>query len=419
VWAVESSLDGSGTEAASGSESLETKIDLRAYWRVIRKRWPFVALSTILGVAAAFVYTYRQPRIYEANCQILIDANAPQVLQGFKDAVELGTGTTFTSKEFYETQYRIIQSTSVAQRVADKLGLAHDPDYAPYAAVGPGGDMLSLARALARQISVKPVKDTRVSQIFVRDTKPERAALLANAFAETYIEFNLDYKLEGSRAANAWLSEQEVELRKKLEDSELGRKQNISEQILQTLNEKLAGIKIKRLELESTRKLVEAARDQADKETVPAVEGMSELQHLRENFLTYAKEKADLTGKYGPEHPRIKILEAQMEAITKAYQHEIDNNLKTFENSYQALVSTENSLMAMMEQEKLKAIELSKLGVEYKPFERTAEENARVYDLIAKRQKEIDLSFAPITSACSSARSPRALRRARNRCRTS
>src|SRR5262249_19225884 len=142
----------------------------RAYWRVIRKRWPFVALSTILGVAGAFVYTYRQAKIYEANCQILIEPTAPQGLQ-VKDAVELGTGTTSAGREFYETQYRIIQSTSVAQRVADKLALAHDPDYAPYAAVRPGGDMLSLARALTRQVSVKPIKDTRVSQIFVRDTK--------------------------------------------------------------------------------------------------------------------------------------------------------------------------------------------------------------------------------------------------------
>ena len=94
----------------------------------------------------------------------------------------------------------------------------------------------------------------------------------------------------------------------------------------------------------------------------------------------------------GPEHPRIKIIEAQMDAVPKAYQHEIDTNLKTFENSYQALVATEKSLMGMMEKEKLNAIELSKLGVEYKPYERTADENAKVYELIAKRQKEIDLS---------------------------
>jgi len=117
---VEAPLDGSQPESGTGPEALEAKIDLRAYWRVIRKRWPFVALSTILGVAGAFVYTYRQPKVYEANCQILIETNAPQVLQ-VKDAVELGSGTLFAPKEFFETQYRIIQSTAVAQRVAEKL----------------------------------------------------------------------------------------------------------------------------------------------------------------------------------------------------------------------------------------------------------------------------------------------------------
>ena len=404
---METSLDGSGTEAGSGPEALENKIDLRAYWRVIRKRWPFVALSTILGVAGAFVYTYRQPKIYEASCQIVIESNAPQILQ-VRDAVELGSGSAYTPKDFYETQFRIIQSSAIAQKVADKLGLAHDPDYAGLAGRGPSGDTLSLARALAGQVSVKSVKDTRISQILVRDRKPERAALLANTFAETYIEANLDYKLEGSRAANAWLSEQEVELRKKLEDSEialfkfkkdrglldidLGQKQNMSEQILQNLNSRLAEIRLKRIELESTRTFVEAAHDQSDKESVPAVAGMESLQRLRESFVEFAKIKADLAGKYGPEHPRIKIIEAQMDAVQKAYQHEIDTHLKIFENSYQALVATEKSLVSIMEKEKLKAIELSKLGIEYKPYERTADQNGKMYELISKRQKEIDLS---------------------------
>jgi len=407
VTSVETPLDGSQSESGTGPEALEAKIDLRAYWRVIRKRWPFVALSTILGVAGAFVYTYRQAKIYEALCQIVIESNAPQVLQ-VKDAIELGTGSVYASKDFYETQFRIIQSTAVAQRVAEKLGLAHDPDYARLAAPGPGGDTFGLARALVNQVSVKPVKDSRIAQITVRDHKPERAALLANTFADTYMDFNLDYKLEGSRAANAWLSEQEVELRKKLEDSELAlfefkktrglldlnldEKQNMSEQVLRTLNGKLADLRVKRLELESTRAQVEAARDLSDKESVPAVDGMEGMKLMRGTFLTLAKDRADLAGKYGPEHPRIKIIDAQMEAVTKAYQHEIDTNLKTFENSYQALVSTEKSLMSMMEKEKEKAIALSKLGVEYKPFERTAEENAKVYELIARRQKEIDLT---------------------------
>ena len=68
------------------------KLDLRAYWRTIRKRWPFVVLSVIVATVIAFVYTYRQPKIYEATCQVIIEPMAPQVLPGSKDVVELGTG---------------------------------------------------------------------------------------------------------------------------------------------------------------------------------------------------------------------------------------------------------------------------------------------------------------------------------------
>ncbi len=405
VWPVESSLDGSGSESPNTPEALEAKIDLRAYWRVIRKRWPFVLLSTILGVAGAFVYTYRQPKIYEATCQILIETNTPQVLQ-VKEAVELGTGSVYAPREFWETQYRIIQSTGVAEKVAEKLGLAHDPDYAAY--TRGGGDGLNLARVLVREVSVKPVKDTRVSQITVRDGKASRAALLANTFADTYIDANLDFKLEGSRAANAWLSEQEIELRKKLEDSELtlfkfkkdrglldlnlGEKQNMSEQILLKLNSKLADIRVQRIELESTRKLVESARELSEKESVPAIVGMEGLKQLRVLFLQLARDRADLAGKYGPEHPRIKIIDAQIEAVNTAYQKEIDTNLKSFESNYQALITSEKSLLDMMEKEKQTAIALSKIDIEYRPYERAVGENAKVYDLIAKRQKELDLT---------------------------
>src|SRR6185437_11943242 len=99
-----------------GGDGAASKIDLRAYWRTIRKRWPFVVLSMIVATVIAFVYTYREPKIYEATCQVIIEPMAPQVLPGSKDVVELGTGTYWATKEFYETQYRIIQSTTVGQR---------------------------------------------------------------------------------------------------------------------------------------------------------------------------------------------------------------------------------------------------------------------------------------------------------------
>src|SRR5215471_14971511 len=170
----------------------------------------------IIATVIAFVYTYRQPKIYEATCQVIIDPQAPQVLPGAKEVVELGTGTFWANKEFYETQYRIIQSTAVGQRTAEKLGLQYDPDFGAN-----DRNLTDLGRSLAGQVSVRPLKDSRVAQIVVNDRKAQRAALIANTVADTYIEYNLDYKLEGARTAMAWLAEQEADLKKQLEDSEL------------------------------------------------------------------------------------------------------------------------------------------------------------------------------------------------------
>jgi uncharacterized protein involved in exopolysaccharide biosynthesis len=49
------------TASEPTGEPAIAKIDLRSYWRTIRKRWPFVVLSMILATVIAFIYTYRQP----------------------------------------------------------------------------------------------------------------------------------------------------------------------------------------------------------------------------------------------------------------------------------------------------------------------------------------------------------------------
>jgi polysaccharide biosynthesis transport protein len=384
-----------------------SKLDVRAYWRTIRKRWPFVVLSMIIATVIAFVYTYRQPKIYEATCQVIIEPMAPQVLPGSKDVVELGTGSFWANKEFYETQYRIIQSTSVGQRTAEKLGLQYDPDYA--SALGPNHDLSALGRIIAGQLTIKPLKESRLALITATDRKPQRAALIANTVADTYIEYNLDYKLEGARAAMAWLAEQESDLKRQLEDSELklyefkkdrnllavnlDDKQSMLSANLTSVNARLSEIRIKRIEMEAKRRMIERARNNiVDQETLPELREQKTVAELRESYVQLTKELAEVSSKYGEEHPKMKALQGQMTAIRQAYEKEIDQALTTFEKDYEELLDNEKSLRILMEQQRTEAIELSKVEVEYKPLQRAAEQNTKVYSLIATRQKEIDIT---------------------------
>jgi polysaccharide biosynthesis transport protein len=388
-------------------EAPGTKIDFRSYWRTVRKRWPFVVLSVIVATVIAFVYTYRQPKIYEATCQVIIETMAPQVLPGSKDVVELGTGSFWANKEFYETQYRIIQSTAVGQRTAEKLGLQYDPDYA--GVLGPNRDLTDLGRALAGQLSVKAFKDSRLALITVTDRKPQRAALIANTVADTYIEYNLDYKLEGARSAMAWLAEQEGDLKRELEGSEvklyqfkkdrnllavsLDDKQSMLSQNLASVNTKLTELHIHLLELDAKRRMIERARDNIkDTETLPEIREKTTTGTLRSSFVQLDKDYSELSSKYGPDHPRIKAISAQMASIQKAYETEIDAVLASFEKAYQEGVDNERSLKALMQQQNKEAIELSKIEVEYKPLQRASEQNEKMYSLIASRQKEIDIT---------------------------
>jgi capsular exopolysaccharide synthesis family protein len=389
------------------SEGTGSKIDLRVYWRTIRKRWPFVVLSMIVATVVAFVYTYRQPKIYEATCQVIIEPMAPQVLPGSKDVVELGTGSFWSNREFYETQYRIIQSTSVGQRTAEKLGLQYDPDYA--GVVGANHDMTALGRTIAGQISVMSLKDSRLALITVRDGKPQRAALIANTVADTYIEYNLDYKLEGARSAMAWLAEQEADLKHQLEQSEmklyqykkdrnllavsLDDKQSMLSQNLANVNSKLTDLHIKLLELDAKRKMIQRARESiGEEETLPEIREKGTIEKLRDSYVQLQKDYADLSSRYGPEYPKMKALQGQMDSIKKSYQQEVDGVLATFEKGYQELLDNERSLKALMEQEKKEAIEISKIEVEYKPLQRAAEQEDKLYGIIASRQKEIDIT---------------------------
>ena len=390
------------------SKTSGTARALQHYVGVLRKRWRVIAAVVVLVVVGTFILTMRQPRIYEASCSLVIEAAAPQVLEGVKDVVEMGSGN-WVYREFSQTQFRIIRSREIAQRVIDRLGISHGPSTGQTADGKGKPSSRDLVDRLLASVKVVGVRESRIANIIVRDTDPEYAARVANAFADTYIERNLEFKLDGARSAGSWLGEQTVDLRKRLEDSELALyefkkehnlldvnlddKQGMTRQNLQALNQKLADVRARRIEIESIRKLILASKSNiAEKESLPEIRDNPVVQRLRENYLDLLKIRADLDSRYGDKHPKIDNIQKQLEAIQHDYQRELDQVLKAFDKRYEALLDTESGLSKWMHQEKQQALELAKLEVEYRPLSRDAENNAKMYGLVSQRQKEIDLT---------------------------
>jgi polysaccharide biosynthesis transport protein len=390
---------------ASPSKIPGTARELRHYLNVLRKRWRVITTILVVSLAVAFLYTIRQAKVYEATCSLVIESSAPQVLEGVKDVIEMAA----SSRDFYTTQYRIIRSREIALTVIDRLGLDSDPSYGGSADKSKPPNRQVMLERLLQAVKVVGVRESRIANILVRDVNPDRATRIANAFADTYIERNLDFKLEGARSAGTWLGEQTVGLRKQLENSEmdlyrfrkernlldvgLDDKMGMTRQNLQSLNTKITDVKARRIEIESIRKLILAAKnDIGERESLPEIRDNPVVQKLRETYLDLLKTKADLESHYGEKHPKMDTIQQQLAAVHRDYGKELDDVLKAFDKRYQALVETENALNKWMNHEKQEALELSKLETEYRPLARDAENNGKVYSLINQRHKEINLT---------------------------
>lgn len=375
----------------------------------LRKRWRIIALTVLLVCGGVFLWTYRAPKIYSAVCTIIIDPSAPRVFNNnVSEVVEMGSGSYWADIQFYQTQYKIIGSKDIAQKVVERLGLGADPDY-PVPHAGVPGQLRDVAGSVMGQTSVKPIKDSRLAMISVEDRQPERAAQIANAIANAYIENNLEYKLEGTNAASTFLGDQVVSIGEKLKraelsvyeyrrkhqllDTSLDARQGLISQNVQAFTQKLAELRLRKLELESGRKLITAARDDVDaEETLPEVRENPVVQQLRVTYVDLSKTLAELETTYGERHPKIEALKNKLVKVRQEYVSEIDKLLKANENRYVSLQDNELALNTMLSKEKRDAIELSKLEVEYRPLVREADDTLNLYKLITQRQKETGLS---------------------------
>ena len=106
-------------------EPLETEIHLKDYLRVVVKRKWVVLAVFVAVVTTVAIATFRQRPLYQATAQLQIEKENPNILS-IKEVMELDA----SNADYYQTQYRILQSRSLAQAVIDRLGLATHPEFA-------------------------------------------------------------------------------------------------------------------------------------------------------------------------------------------------------------------------------------------------------------------------------------------------
>jgi len=407
--------------ATPRAQQLVETIDLHKYWRtIIRRRWILIPFF-VTTMAVTAVYTLRLTKIYDAVCTIIIDLQAPRVLdkEQVQEVVETGTGGYWYSREYYETQYRVILSRAVAQRVVDKLQLAMNDRFlgaeeasapAQKEAVRRNADP---AKILISHLRVEPVKESRVARLRYEDPDPRFAAQVANAVAEAYIAESMAVRSTTTGNASEWLEQQMVDLERKLTTSsktlfDFKRshdivatswedRQSIISQRLTVINDALTKARVRLAELQAKNEGILALggaveSGQGEVESLPAVAASRTIQDLKVLHMSVRSECADLRVKYLEDHPKLEACAKKLALTQQGLKDEVRLALATVQKEYQETAKTQRNLQKLLEETKSDAFGLNQYEREYQELKRAHDNNQRLYDMVLKRLKDTDMA---------------------------
>jgi capsular exopolysaccharide synthesis family protein len=395
------------TPHAGSAPSSGVDLNIGTIWRIISE-WRWLILSMVaLGVAGALIATLLTTPLYRAKAVLEINPPSVEIMDESKSR---SGGGARDEVSFLATQYGLLRSRTLAERVAQELNLPSREEIVPQS-----GDRTARQRAatavLQQNFDVDPVPNSRIVEITFSSPSPQLAAQITNSFADTFINSNLERRYEASSYARDFLQRQIAKVKGELERSErqlvaYAQRQGIintggsSEDgrpsdtgslqgaSLITLNEALAQAQTKRIAAEQRYRQARAVGTTAEVNESTAV--------MRAQLATLEAEYQEKLASFKPEYPDMMRLRSRIDALGQQIRREAGNVASGRANSlladYQAAAAEERSLQARVGQLKGSVMSLRGRSIEYNILQREVDTNRSLYDALLQRYKEIGVA---------------------------
>ena len=375
--------------------------------RAVRKNWAIILGIVLIAGAASLAYSKTLPKIYEAQTLIEFDPDVIKPLGNKADPI-VGWSAIWDTREYYETQYRIMQSDRVLSAVVRDLALQNDPGFLGYTPTSPA-PLDSTIVNLRGRFTVEPIKGSRLVLIKVQDTRPDQARRLSDAITRVYIQQNLDKTVSATGDTVVWLSGQLDHFKQELEQTENSlhefKKQNdLPSSTLEDLSKMirlemgdydsaLSRTRLRHAELAARHgELAKITAENPDQ--VPASELLSNgfLGGLRTQYQAALRERAEhvAEGK-GENHPAVKKADEKLSLARQQLLAEIRNIQGAVARDLAIIQRQEGGETALYEGARKKAVELNLKELEFHRLDRMRAQNEKLYALILDQMKEADL----------------------------
>ncbi|MEM5500052.1 Wzz/FepE/Etk N-terminal domain-containing protein [Ahrensia kielensis] len=337
---------------------IDPAIMISAIWRW---RWPIVGL-TLLGGALGAAYAISTPKIYSAYTQLIVDPRQVKLVERDLTPEFLGNDAALS---IVDSQLESVISTPVLKRVIAKLNLDQDPEFSGESDTGLAlFDGISFVRSLfsgenpieaseretlnslRESVYASRTPNTFVFTIGAHSHSPNKAAEIANALSEAFIESQNEKKSDFAKQASSALDGQLAELQEAVESAE-----RRAEEFAQSNNlRRVEGLTLSDTNLVATsnqltearaatiraQSLADAAREVTLNDAIngglPAELSTSALTTFRSQYASLAQNAASLEAALGPRHPRLE----QAIVTRDAARNEISAELKRIVSGTQA-----------------------------------------------------------------------------------
>lgn len=427
-------------------------IDLLAAFLALRRRKGIILATVVVVTCLTALVTLQISPRYTATVDLIIDPRETRAVN-MQSMIEGEPAWLPDQEPGVATQVRVLESRSHAQRVIEELGLVHDPEFNP--ALQSEGGGLSLVRewlpegwlavadlpgqrsalaefsgaaADAGRIRTEPgssnpdatIKEATIdrflSQLTVRQDgrshvlsvtftsfEPEKAAQIANALADTFVQDRVEAKVQAVDRAGLWVAERLEQLREQLLQAEKavedyraandllpGQDGSLDAQQLAALSAALIEVRAERLGRAAILDQVREARASGGGYgSITEFASSPTLAELRQQQTTLRREEAQLLTEYGERHPLVVGVRAEQEDLLRRMDEEIGNVIRNLENELAVARGRERALEQSLEEAKARSARGGQAEVQLRELEREAGAKRAVYEAFLARLNEI------------------------------
>lgn len=328
-----------------------------------RKKIIFTVLLMLFSLV--LLYSLISPKTYTATTSVLLNYKGVDPVTGVMLPAQLMPG-------YMATQVDIIRSENVALRVVRQLGLAKGTEAIEKfnSATDGKGDIDNwYAALLLKALEVKPSRESSVLEISFTGSNPNFAALMANAFAEQYIQTNVELKVAPAKKASDYFKTQSEALRDNLASAQKRLSDFLESKGITNENEQYD---VESLRLNELTQQLMLARGQSidassrysgalgNQAVSPDVIQNGVIQNLKVDVVRTESKLSELGGRLGVNHPQYQAAQAELDKLRSQLVAETARISQSLGKGSSISQSREKELEQAVEQQKMVVLGLKK-----------------------------------------------------------